>query len=61
MTLISQEHYDMMKFFEEKVYVHGRFDKEPKELWAKKIIYQDAVVNSAFLAFRHGVAYGKTL
>lgn len=58
MTLFSQDHYDLMAMFE-RALKPGRLDKEPKELWPKGRIYQDGRVNDLFLAFRHGVAYGR--
>jgi hypothetical protein len=57
--LKTQEHYDLMAMFEREF--SGRMDKEPKESWARGIIYQDGHVNELFKAYRHGYAYGKAL
>lgn len=59
MTLHSQDHYEIMEMFE-RALKPGRTDKEPKSLWAKGHIYQDGQVNNLFLAFRQGVAYGRS-
>lgn len=59
MTITSKEHYDLMEMFE-KIF-SGRKDREPKEFWPKGNIYQDGEVNAQFIAFRHGVAYGKSI
>jgi len=56
--LFSREHYDLMSVFERQ-FKHRRLDKEPKEMWAKGVIYQDGHVNELFLAYRLGFAYGK--
>ena len=66
MHLGTQEHYDIIDAFERafkhnKRFRSGRLDKEDKTLWAKSTVYQDAEVNFLFLAFRHGVAYGKAM
>jgi hypothetical protein len=59
MTLHDKEHYDLMVQFE-KDCGPQRFDKEPKNLWAKGIIYQDGNVNNLFIAYRLGYSLGKT-
>lgn len=59
MQIVTQEHYDIIAMFE-RIY-SGRFDKEDKALWAKGHVYQDGEMNNLFLAFRHGVAFGKVL
>lgn len=64
MQLITKEHYEIIEAFERvfkkgRHFKNGRLDKEAKGLWSKGCIYQDAEVNILFLAFRHGVAYGK--
>ena len=56
--LYSKEHYDIMSMFE-TVYPHFRLDREAKEFWQQGNIYQCGETNQMFLAFRHGVAYGK--
>ena len=57
MQLKSQEHIDLMAFFE-KEYKHLRLDHEVKELWPRQRIYQDGHVNELFLAYRRGCAFG---
>lgn len=59
MQLVTQEHYDIIDMFE-RIY-SGRFDKEDKALWPKGHVYQNGEMNNLFLAFRHGVAFGKAL
>ena len=58
MLLESKEHYELIEQFEKDVPYRGRFDKEPKELWKKGIIYQDGETNKMFVCFRLGVSYG---
>lgn len=58
--LKTQEHYDLMAQFETE-FRGARFDKEPKELWCRGVIYQDGGVNALFLAYRRGYALGKAL
>lgn len=60
MALFDKEHYDMLEVFE-KTYRGYRTDKEDQSLWPKGRIYEHPELNLLFLAFRHGVAYGKTL
>lgn len=60
MELRSQEHYELMKSFEQFC-KPGRLDKEPKEMWARGIVYQDGNVNAMFLAFRQGYALGQAI
>jgi hypothetical protein len=60
MSLGSQEHYDMIAMFE-RVFTGQRFDKESKDMWSKGYVYQNGETNNLFLAFRHGVAYGKAV
>lgn len=59
MQIKTKEHYDIIDMFERTF--SGRFDKENKELWLKGYVYQDGKINELFLAFRHGVAFGKAL
>lgn len=59
-SLFSQQHYEMIEAFE-KALRPGRLDKETKELWHRGNIYQDGRVNELFLAFRHGVSYGRAI
>lgn len=58
MTLLSQEHYDLIAMFD-RIYKGERLDKEAKDMWAKGYVYQNGEVNRLFLAFRQGAAYGK--
>jgi hypothetical protein len=58
--LKTQEHYDLMAQFE-KDCKPGRTDKEPKESWARGIIYQDGAVNELFKVYRMGYALGKAI
>lgn len=59
MTLTSKDHYELIAMFD-KLYVgHFRLDKEDKVMWSKGFIYQHGDANRMFIAFRHGVAYGK--
>lgn len=60
MTLGSKEHYELIAQFE-KDFGPARFDKEPKELWAKGIVYQDGEMNKLFMAFRLGYSLGKAV
>ncbi len=60
MTIQSAEHYEIIKFFDSQ-FAHLRLDKETKDMWAKGHIYQNGEANNLFLAFRHGVAYGKSV
>lgn len=55
----TKEHYDLIDQFEREH--RGRFDKEPKELWAGGHIYQDGHLNDLFLAYRRGYSYGKAV
>ena len=57
---MNKENYDLMKQFE-KDFNPMRFDKEPKNLWEKGIIYQDGNVNNLFRAYRLGYSLGKTV
>lgn len=58
MGIGSQEHIDLMAFFD-RMNGHLRLDKESKEMWTKKRIYQDGQVNDLFLMFRSGVEFGR--
>jgi hypothetical protein len=60
MTLNSQEHYDLIAGFE-RFCKPGRTDKEPKNMWARGIIYQDGTVNELFKVYRMGYAHGKAI
>lgn len=56
--IISKDHYEMMDAFE-KTFSYLRLDREPKELWKMGVVYQDGNANNLFLAYRHGVSYGR--
>ena len=58
--LKTNEHIELMTMFE-KEYRGQRFDKEPKDMWARGIIYQDGRTNELFLTYRRGYAYGKVI
>lgn len=60
MQLKTQEHIDLMAHFERQ-HKGRRFDKEPKDLWVRGIIYQDAQLNELFLEFRKGYALAKSI
>ena len=60
MTLNSKEHYELMADFE-RLCKPGRTDKEPKDMWARGIIYQDGTVNEMFKIYRLGYAHGKAV
>lgn len=60
MKLTSKEHYDLMAQFERDC-KPGRTDKEPKEMWARGIVYQDGHVNEFFKIYRMGYAYRKSV
>ncbi len=59
--LLTKEHYDLMANFEHEFKGAGRFDKEPKSMWAKEVIYQDGQVNQLFLVYRRGYALGRSV
>lgn len=60
--LNTQEHADLLAHFERFMGVNGVYaEKEPKELWRCGHIYCHGPTNDAFLAFRHGYAYGKSV
>lgn len=60
MQIKSQEHYELMANFE-RAFKGKRFDKEPKDLWPRGIVYQDGHVNELFDAFRKGYALHKIM
>lgn len=60
MQIKTQEHYDIIAMFE-KLGLGVRYEKEAKELWQKGHVFQHGETNNLFLAFRHGVAFGKAL
>jgi len=54
---MNKEYYELIYEFEKLKL--GRFDKEPKELWKKRTVYQDGKVNELFKIYWHGYALGK--
>lgn len=60
MSIFSQEHYDIIAAFEKTYRNEARMDKEDKEMWSKGYIYQHAELNRLFIAFRHGVSFGRS-
>lgn len=61
MMLKTQEHIDLMEMFEREYRGSFRMDREPQELWARGIIYQDDQANTVFQAYRRGYALGKAI
>ncbi len=59
MGVDTKEHAELMAMFE-KEFKHFRLDREPKHLWPQGIVYQNGYVNDLFLAYRKGIAYGRT-
>lgn len=59
MSITSKEHYELMEMFE-RIYGGERLDRERKENWMRGYVYQNGETNKLFIAFREGVAYGKT-
>lgn len=57
MTLFYKEHYELIEMFERQ-FKEFRLDKEDKSMWPRGHVYQSGVTNDAFLAFRHGYAFG---
>jgi len=61
----TKEFYDLMDQFEKisktMVQVPSAFAKEPKELWRKKIYYQNGHTNNAFIIFMNGYSLGKAV
>lgn len=55
----TKEHYDLLENFEKFMGKRFRFDKEEKPLWKKGRVYQDGMVNEAYLVFIHGYSLGK--
>ncbi len=60
MTLLGQEHYDLMAQFERDT-KYGPFAREEKAMWPKGYVYQNGEVNQRFLAYRSGYAFAKSL
>ncbi len=61
MTLNSKDHYDLIEYFERQFKGNFRLDKEDKSMWPQGNVYQNGDANNAFLAFRHGYAYGRAI
>lgn len=65
MQLKTKEHYDVIEMFERTMKAisgfRGSYNKEAKELWSKGYVYTHGETNNMFLAFRHGVSFGKAL
>lgn len=62
--LNTKEHYDLIEHFERACKSFPRrfrMDKEPKEMWPRGRIYQQAELNEHFLAFRSGYALGRVI
>lgn len=60
MNVGSKEHYEIMDMFE-RDHQGLRLDKEPKESWARGVIYQNGDANNLFLAYRNGYGFGKCI
>ena len=58
--LFTEEFYEILKMFE-KEYKHLRLDKENKEQWNKRHIYQNGETNNLYLAYISGYALGKAI
>ena len=59
MQLTSQEHYELIEQFERTFIRDMPLTREAKEYWAKGAIYTNGETNKAFLAYRHGYAFGR--
>lgn len=56
--LYTKEYYDVISAFD-KLNKGRRLDKESKDLWQKRVVYQDGQVNTIFLAFLDGYSFAK--
>ncbi len=56
--LHTKEHRDLMNQFERDFH-YLCIDRESKELWNRKIIYQNGKTNEIFLSYRLGYSFGK--
>jgi hypothetical protein len=56
--LFTEEHYEVIKMFE-KEYKHLRLDKENKNDWKNRHVYQNGETNNLFLVYLSGYALGK--
>jgi hypothetical protein len=61
MQIHTREHYELMEQFERTFKHLPTAQKEPKELWAKGHIYAHGATNEAFITYRHGYAFGRTI
>ena len=59
MRVGSAEFYELVAMFDRE-FRGMRLDKEAKDMWPKGYVYQHGEVNNLFLAYRKGVAFGKT-
>lgn len=59
--LRKQEHVELMAMFEREYHGFARMDRESKEQWADQHIYQHGELNSLFLAYRRGYAFGRAV
>jgi hypothetical protein len=65
--LNTQEHEELIKQFEKDLkasndsflFVPRALGKEPKDSWKRGHIYANMTVNTAFLVYRCGYAFGK--
>jgi len=55
--IATKEHYEIMENFDRRFKVKPA--REPKEMWAKGVIYCDGHVNKDFLLFREGYSLAK--
>ena len=56
MNINDREHYELMMQFE-KSFPGNCYDREPKKLWAKGIIYENGIINEFFIKYRMGYAH----
>jgi hypothetical protein len=59
MQLKTRDHEEIMAFFERLYSPRCPLMREPKAQWPHGYIYANGQMNELFLAFRHGVAYGR--
>jgi hypothetical protein len=58
--LFTEEYYEAIKMFE-KEYKYLRLDKENKNEWKNRHVYQNGETNNLFLAYISGYALGKAI
>ena len=63
MAIHDKEFYELLAQFDKyaKQNLRGRLDKEDKQLWSKRVIYQDGKINEAFLVFSAGYMFRKSI